>query len=171
MTTEWGGWTLVFWMAYSWQSDWPTRTNLTTTYGTYWFNNSFSINPVDKYSKLWSSDVLLYLDSTSWLYLDSVSNTDFDWMWHSWTWHAHRKITSLAKTSYWTTYTNAVWQKWSSEIYEFNNNSWTWDTNTIFDLWHDTNHGAAIWKDANWTYKRLWWYQSPANWVFRILVR
>lgn len=127
---------------------------------------------VQLFSDLNAESTMIDLENR-WFSLDGLTNEEFAWMWNSGNGHESRNIASEVITSTGKKYNGneVVWQHWTSEIYQLNKNSGVWDTNTIFDLGNDSNHGASFWDNADGIYKRLGGYQTPINVTLSIYVR
>ena len=169
MTTDGGGWTLLYSRYFSGVENGPTYSEMRTPWGTYGYNSEGGLNTVDMYSKIAAKDVMINLDNR-WLELPNVSLANYDWLWNSGHILESKSISSGAKTSQGTTYGTVYVNHWTTEIYEISTGT-TWDSGVIMDLGYDTNHGAALWDNANGTYKRLGGYQTPVDLWFRVLAR
>jgi hypothetical protein len=158
MDTDGGGWTLTYQRHFIDVENGPTRSDMLPT--------------VKLFSDTNSTSTLIDLENR-WFVMNGLTNEEFDWMWQSGRGHEYRNIASDVVTSIGKTYAGSevVWQHWTTEIYQLNQNSGTWDSNTIFDLGYDANHGPAFWDNANGVYKRLDGYQSPENVTLSIYVR
>ena len=158
MTTNGGGWTKTFSRYFVDVQDGPTNSDMQPS--------------IQSYSDLKANEVLFDLENR-WFVMKDITADEYDWMWTSGKGHEFRNLASSVETSIGKTYAGSevVWQHWTTEIYQLNKNSGTWDNNVIFDLGHDSNHGAAFWDNANGVYKRLDGYQSPENVTLSIWAR
>ena len=158
METDGGGWTQTYTLVSSGQSNGPVRSDM--------------YNSINLYKDIQADSVLIDLENR-WFTMNGITNKEFTWMWDSGHGHQVGHIANNVQTSIGKYYTGdeVTWQKWSSEIYQLNKNNGTWDSNVIFDLGHDLNHGAAFWDEANGRYKRLGGYQTPTNLTMKVKIR
>lgn len=158
MVTDGGGWTKTFSRYFVGRQNGPVYSDMTSS--------------IDMFNNINGTEVLFDLENR-WFVMSGINNEEFNWMWNSGHGHEYRYITDGVRTSIGRNYqgNEVVWSHWTTEIYELNYNTTNWDTNVIFDLGIDDNHGAAFWDNANGVYKRNGGYQTPTNVTLSIFIR
>lgn len=158
MTTSGGGWTKLYSRYFVDVENGPTRNDM--------------LEHIIRYGDLNASDTMFDLENR-WFVMYDIDHSEFDWMWNSGNGHEYRNLASSVDTSIGVTYegSEVVWSHWRTVIYQLNRNSGTWDSDVIFDLGYDGNHGPAFWDNADGVYKRLDGYQSPENVTLSIWAR
>ncbi|MFZ2226667.1 MAG: LamG-like jellyroll fold domain-containing protein, partial [Candidatus Moraniibacteriota bacterium] len=150
MTTDGGGWTLVYNNQFSGNEGGPTPTMMTSTTGTVGIANEHSINPELINSQIGGNQMLLVEDS-NWIRFNNMTPTIFNNLWNMGT-DATYNVTSINGSTY---SVNNSYHGHGAGVNQFSQN--TVNANVIFEYNYmttgqDTNHYWHIWPAANGTY-------------------
>ncbi len=170
MTTDGGGWTLLFREAFTDVEDGPTQSEMNSSAGDPSTGEGrIAPSPVGLYTAMGSTDIMYDLETQK-LVTPDISATDWAWFMSATGSEATRTLASGAYFVGGSTYATAYMHKWSQSQGQISTNT-TWDNSIMLDYGQDTNHGWALWTASNGTYKRLDGYQTPENVTTRIWAR
>ena len=150
MTTDGGGWTMIYQNLFSWNEWWPI--SWLWNYWVVWYQQDFFITPDYLFSI--NNDVLIK-ENSNWikfininlLKFKAIFNTNIsDGIVNTYTitsnnWNSYTVYDWNHGRSWWVNQFNLWVVNWDT-IFEFNFLTWT----------RDTNHYWHIWPSANWTY-------------------
>jgi carbonic anhydrase/acetyltransferase-like protein (isoleucine patch superfamily) len=170
MTTDGGGWTLLFREDFTDVEDGPTQSEMNSSGGDLFTGEGRTApSPVGLFSAMGSTDIMYDLETQK-LVTPNISATDWTWFMSA---TGSASVRTLASGAYFvggTTYPTAYLHKWSQGQGQVSTNT-TWDSSIMLDYGQDANHGWALWTGSNGTYKRLDGYQTPENVTTRIWAR
>lgn len=151
MTTDGGGWTLLYNNQFSGNEGGPTPTMMTSTTGTVGIGSEHSINPELINSQIGATQMLLK-DDSNWIRFNNMTPTIFNNFWNIGA-DAWYSVTSMNGNNY-SVYNG--YHGHSAGVNQFSRVGAV-NTNTIFEYNYittgqDTNHYWHIWPAANGTY-------------------
>lgn len=156
MTTDQGGWTLLWSQSFVGNQGGPTNAQMTSTYGTPGLANDFSLNPVGQYTLLGATRFLVKEDS-NWIRFNSISQTTFAAIWNM-SPDGTYSVTSMNGTTY---NVGNGYHGHGSGVNQFGQtSSATANSSVIFEYnaltgTRDVNHYWHVWPAANGTYAQV----------------
>jgi hypothetical protein len=168
MTTDGGGWTLVFREDFTDVEDGPSSAEMNSSAGDP-ITGEGRIDPVAMFGGLGATDVLYDLETQK-LVTPDVSQANWTWFMSDTSVAQTRNMSTGAYFVGGTSFGTIYHHKWSGSQGQVSTNT-VWDNALLLDYGPDANHGWALWTAANGQYKRTDGFQTPTDVTVRMWLR